>query len=107
MAVASTTDGRPSWLGCSAGRSGDDGSARVAMPAAGIGAGGAGDVPTSTVELELELLCRECSEEHKSCDSECRARGDRKSVSPSFARSESGIVIIILLVALEGASAGL
>lgn len=106
MCPASEADGLPSWLSCSAAVPGrDDGSARVAML---TGAARGGDVPTSTASTaELGLLYSECSEEQRSCESECSARGDTKSVSgaatPSFARSDSGMVML----ALDGASAGL
>lgn len=102
MCVASTADGLPSWFSCSALLDGDEGSARVAV----LTTGGAGDVPTAAT-AEPELLRNECSEEQRSWDSECMARGDIKSVSeaatPNFARSDSGIVML----ALDGASAGL
>lgn len=102
MCVASEADGLPSWLICSAVLGGDEGSARVEM----LTAGGAGGVPTAAT-AEPELLRNECSEEQRSWDSEWRARGDIKSVSgavtPSFARRDSGIVIL----ALDGARAGL
>lgn len=102
MCVASSADGLPSWFSCSALLDGDEGSARVAV----LTTGGAGDAPTPAA-AESELLCNECSEEQRSWDSEWRARGDIKSVSeavtPSLARNDSGIVIL----ALDGASAGL
>ena len=73
-----------------------------------LASGGAGDVPTSTVEPEVSCSS-ELSEEQRSWESEWRARGDTNTVSgattPSFARRESGMAI--LLEALEGASAGL
>lgn len=103
MCVASEADGLPSWLICSAVLGGDEGSARVEV----LTAGGAGGVLTAAT-AEPELLRNECSEEQRSWDSECRARGDIKSVSGavtprSFARRDSGIVIL----ALDGARAGL
>lgn len=99
MCVARSGEGLPSWPSCSDVRERDDGSARVAMLVKRCG-----EMETAST-VELALLCRECSEEHRSCESEWNARGDMKSVSgaetPSFARSDSGTA----MVALDGASA--